>query len=470
MAMPHSRIAGTSIPAINKSGKIKFRRERYITMKATCSCLSVWLITMTAVIRAGAQVVSMPDVQSVLISDAGPGLEHWRVERSSNLTDWVAVDAMETLGGTGVVDMSWALLEPVAGYSYRVVSDSSVSNVLSLPATPYPYSSPNLPAHLLDPAVQASINTPLNNPVTDAGATLGRVLFYDKKLSANHSISCSSCHIQANGFSDPAVFSTGFDGGLTDRNSMGLSSARFYQRGRFFWDERAATLEIQTLQPVQHAVEMGMTLTGLVSRMQGYEYYPVLFTAAFGDPAITTNRIARALAQFVRSMDSYQSAFDAGVAVGFTNFTPLELQGQQLFNGLRGNCVACHAGPNFVGVRIDNNGLEFPFVDLGVGGDTGNTNDMGKFKMSSLRNIEKTAPYMHDGRFATLEQVVDHYSTGVVQNVNLGGPLQQPGAPGQPPVVRRPNFTAQERAALVAFMKTLTDPVFLADPKFSDPF
>jgi cytochrome c peroxidase len=105
-----------------------------------------------------------------------------------------------------------------------------------------------------------------------------------------------------------------------------------------------------------------------------------------------------------------------------------------------------------------------------VGGNTGNTNDLGKFKMSSLRNIEMTAPYMHDGRFATLEQVVDHYSTGVVLNVNLGAPLLQPGVPGQPPVVRRPNFTTQERAALVAFMKSLTDPVFLSDPKFSDPF
>jgi cytochrome c peroxidase len=308
-------------------------------MKQKYFLLAVSLITTSSTFQVHAQSVSMTDIQSVTVSDAGTGLAHWRVERSSNLVDWVTVDAMETLGGTGAVDMSWALQEPVPGYSYRVVSDSSVSNVLTLPATPYPYSSPNLPAHLLDPAVQATINTPTNNPITDAGATLGRVLFYDKKLSANHSISCSSCHVQENGFSDPAVFSVGFDGGLTDRNSMGLSSARFYQRGRFFWDERAATLEIQTLQPIQHAVEMGMTLTGLVSRMQGYEYYPVLFTAAFGDPAITTNRIARALAQFMRSMDSYQSKFDAGVAVGFTNFTPLELQGQQIFNGLRGNCA-----------------------------------------------------------------------------------------------------------------------------------
>lgn len=400
------------------------------------------------------------------LGDAGSGMEHWRLEASSNLTDWARVNDVTTLGGTGLVNEAAGGAQLV----YRVVADSSASNVLRLPSVPFAYSSMVLPPHLNDPGVTATDHTPPGNPVTDAGATLGRVLFYDKKLSQNHTISCSSCHQQGRGFSDSAVFSTGFLGGVTARNSMGLSNAKFYQRGAFFWDERAATLELQTLQPIQHAVEMGMTLTGLMVRLDEYVYYDELFTAAYGHTTITTNRIAEALSQFIRSMLSFQSKFDAGVPVAFTNFTALELQGQQIFNGPRGGCATCHGGPNFVGARIENNGLEFPLVDTGVGGITGQPADMGKFKMSSLRNVEMTAPYMHDGRFATLEDVVNHYSTGVVMNVNLGPTLTQPGPPGQPPVVRRPNFTPQERDGLVAFMKTLTDPVFLADPKYADPF
>ncbi len=404
------------------------------------------------------------------VNSSGEGQLYWRVEHSPDLINWTTYISMTTLSGTGSVDMAGAVLDPTPGGYYRVVADSSITNVLSLPVTPYNYANPPLPAHLLDPAVVATDNTPPGNPTTDAGATLGRVLFYDVKLSANHAISCASCHQQQQGFSDPAKFSSGFLGGLTDRNSMGLTSARYYQRGRFFWDERAATLEEQTLQPIPHAVEMGMTPTGLVARLSGYTYYQTLFSNAFGSTLVTTTRVARALSQFTRSIVSYQTKFDAGVPVGFTNFTPLEAQGQQIFTGPRGGCAACHGGPNFVGARNENNGLEFPYIDTGVGGVTGQAADMGKFKMSSLRNIELTAPYMHDGRFATLEQVVDHYSTGVVQNANLGPALMQPGPPGQPPVVRRPNFTAQERAALVAFMKTLTDPALVSDPKFADPF
>jgi cytochrome c peroxidase len=457
--------------------KINNRPSRYMTMNAsTVRDILLILLLIADQGLSRAQSVAVLDGQpengnlTISLTDTNSGQVYWRVERSSNLVDWVRWDTMETLDGVGGLDMSWALIDPAPGYSYRMVSDSSVSNVLSLPASPFNYSNIPLPAHLLDPAVAASDNTPPNNQITDAGATLGRVLFYDKKLSVNHTISCSSCHIQQNGFSDPDAFSAGFEGGLTGRNSMGLTSAKYYQRAHFFWDERAATLEIQTLQPIQHAVEMGMTLTGLISRIDNYTYYDQLFISAFGDSTITTQRIARALSQFVRSMVSYQTKFDAGVPVGFTNFTPLEVLGQQIFNGPRGNCATCHGGPNFVGVRIENNGLEFPYIDTGVGGITGLANEMGKFKMSSLRNIEFTAPYMHDGRFATLEEVVNHYSTGVVANVNLGPTLMQPGPPGQPPVVRRPNFTPQERDALVAFMKTLTDMALMTEPKFSDPF
>lgn len=407
---------------------------------------------------------------SLHVGYSGLDLLYWRVESSSNLVDWGRIGMLQTIGQTGALDMAWVLSSGPSSAIYRVVSDSSAANVLTLPAAPFNYSQIPLPPHLATPAVQATDNTPAFNPVTDAGATLGRVLFYDKKLSENYTIACASCHQQQHGFSDTSTFSTGFVGGLTTRNSMGLSSARYYARGHFFWDERAATLEDQTLQPVQNAIEMGMTLTGLVARLENYSYYDELFTAAFGSPDVTTGRIARALAQFVRSIVSYQTKFDAGVAVGFTNYTPIEALGQQIFNGPRGNCAACHGGPNFVGNRIENNGLEFPYVDAGVGGVTAQAGDMGKFKMSSLRNIELTAPYMHDGRFATLEEVVNHYSTGVVFNANLGPALAQPGPPGQPPVARRPNFTQQERDALVAFLNTLTDTAVVTDPKFSDPF
>ena len=245
---------------------------------------------------------------------------------------------------------------------------------------------------------------------------------------------------------------------------MGLTNSQFYGRGHFFWDERADSLEDQVLEPIQNAVEMGLTLEAMLERVAEYAYYEELFIDAFGDPVVTSERIARALAQFVRSIVSTQSRYDLGEANDFADFTPQELLGQQLFNG-RGRCVRCHAGPNFVGTRIENNGLEFPYVDEGVGAVTGRERDLGKFKMSSLRNIEKTAPYMHDGRFATLEAVIDHYDRGVVTNPNLGGPLSDSAG-----VARQLNLSQAEKEGLVAFLRTLTDETTLTDPKWSDPF
>jgi cytochrome c peroxidase len=297
------------------------------------------------------------------------------------------------------------------------------------------------------------------------------VLFYDKRLSTNQTVSCASCHRQQNGFSDPRQFSVGFAGGLTDRNSMGLSNARWYQRAHFFWDERANTLEEQVLQPIQNAVEMGMSLPALTNRLAAEPFYTNLFTATFGTPEITTERISKALAQFVRSIVSVRSKYDIGVTNNFANFTPQENLGRQIFLGQIGNatCAACHGTDNFVpGPNINNNGLEFPFTDLGLGGVTGNPQDNGKFKAPSLRNIALTGPYMHDGRFATLEQVVEFYNSGVVDNPNLSPPLRNP--PGQPPGPRRLNLTPEQKAALVAFMRTLTDPTLATDPKYSDPF
>ena len=216
-------------------------------------------------------------------------------------------------------------------------ADLAVLNtVLTMRANVFDYETA-LPNFFLDTDLQEEDNTPGNNPITNIGATLGRVLFYDVRLSVNNSVSCASCHVQANGFSDPNRLSIGFEGEFTGRNSMGLANARFYETGSFFWDERATTLEDQVLQPIQDAVEMGLTLDELESRLSQEDYYKVLFRLAFGDETITSERTALALAQFVRAMVSYQSKFDTGMAqindpnTNFPNFSASENRGKQLF-------------------------------------------------------------------------------------------------------------------------------------------
>lgn len=346
---------------------------------------------------------------------------------------------------------------------------------LNLPSTPYNYSAPPLPPFFQAPPITASDNTPAANPVSDWGATLGRVLFYDKSLSLNNTVACASCHKQEFSFSDNAVLSSGFNGQFTGRHSMALVNARFYQNGRFFWDQRANTLETQVLMPIQDSKEMGMTLPDVLGRVQSKIHYPTLFQKAFGDTVITTNRISRALAQFVRAMISYQSKFDAGLALvppgpnpggtPFPNFTAQENQGKQLFFSPVTACATCHGTETFTAPGDRNNGIENPSVDLGVGGFTGNPVQVGNFKSTSLKNIELTAPYMHDGRFTTLEQVVEHYNSGVKANPNLAPQLKNPDGS-----VKRLNLTVAEKAALVAFLKTLTDRSIITDVKFSTPF
>ena len=350
-----------------------------------------------------------------------------------------------------------------------------VAAVLNLPNTPYNYANPALPAYLASPPIAGQINNP-SNPVTDNGATLGRVLFYDKNLSANNTVSCASCHKQANGFSDPVARSNGFNGGFTGRHSMSLIDAAYYPNGRYFWDQRAATLEDQTLMPIQDAVEMGMTLPGLLTKLRGLAYYPVLFRKAFGDTAITTTRISSALSQFVRSIVSYQSKYDAGRSTlpaapapapntVFPNFTTQENRGKEIFLSGTGGCAACHGSETFTAPQEKNNGLDLATTDRGFGAVANNTNLDATFKVGSLRNIELTAPYMHDGRFATLEEVVEHYSTGVKNHPNLSPQLKLPN--GQPRLL---NLSAADKAALVAFLKTLTDNQVTTDVKYANPF
>ena len=351
-----------------------------------------------------------------------------------------------------------------------------VAAALNLPSSPFNYANPTLPGYLNAPNILGQINTPANNPITDNGATLGRVLFYDKNLSINNTIACASCHNQVNSFSDVAIKSTGFNGGLTGRNSMPLTDAKYYPNGRFFWDQRAATLEDQVVAPIQDLVEMGMTLPALETKLRNLAYYPPLFAKAFGDNTINSDRISKALAQFVRSIISFQSKYDAGRSTFpvvpapppnavFPNFTVAENRGKEIFLSPQNACAACHGSETFTAPQEKNNGLDMTTIDRGFGAVVNNTALDATFKVGSLRNVELTAPFMHDGRFATLEQVVEHYSAGVKNHPNLSPQLRLPN--GQPRLL---NLSVQDKAALVAFIKTLTDVTMTTDVKYSNPF
>ncbi len=335
---------------------------------------------------------------------------------------------------------------------------------LRLPDSAYEYANVPLPAHFQ--RARAVDNTPADNPITNDGATLGRVLFYDTSLSANGTTSCSSCHKQQHAFADPNRVSRGLDGRFTDRHAMNLTELRYYPRGRFFWDERGGNLEEAVLLPMRNPIELGQDPARLPQKLAVLPYYPELFRRAFGDPAITVPRIAKALAQFLRSLVSYRSRFDEGMAraqspeADFENFSRQENRGKALF--LR-NCASCHSALQeipFVQLFPANNGAELDplSADGGVADITLNSLDAGRFKSPTLRNVEVAGPYMHNGSLATLEDVVDHYSRTFNRHPNLDFRMESL------------NFTPSEKAALVAFLKTLTDRAFLADRRFSDPF
>jgi cytochrome c peroxidase len=377
-----------------------------------------------------------------------------------------------SLGRAGVLYLGWLALAgvgraapPATVTDTRIPIKPSTERTLRLPETPYGYADVELPAHFR--AARRLDNTPRDNPITDAGATLGRVLFYDTRLSANNTTACASCHHQSKAFADGQRFPKGFEGKLVDRNAMSLVNLRYYPRGRFFWDERAATLEEQVLLPIQSKVELGNDLTRLMEVLAKDNRYPELYRQAFGDKQITRERTAKALAQFLRSLVSYQSKFDDGLAKArsvrddFENFTAEENRGKALFVQ---RCATCHMrgqDANFFTNRPLNNGLDADFrsADGGVGDITLNGAQTGLFKSPSLRNVELTAPYMHDGRFATLEEVIEHYSRNVKPHPNVDGRVR-----------RGFNFSDRQKAALVAFLKTLTDQKFIEDPRFSDPF
>lgn len=324
-----------------------------------------------------------------------------------------------------------------------------------------------LPRHFKTPLISSLDNTPVDNQITDAGAELGRVLFYDARLSHNNGTACSSCHTQETGFTDPEQFSTGFEGGLTGRHSMGLTNARWYGGGRFFWDERAATLEEQVLGPIQDSVEMGSDLTELVAELNDTDFYPVLFNRAFGDSTVTSERMSQALAQFVRSMASYQSPFDAAVEAGTLNSPDfnaagvdnpaLASTGHAVFEQ---SCAGCHRTDAQVASDTHNIGL--PLIDADGDGaiDVDDGAGAQQFKVPSLRNIAVRGRFMHDGRFQSLEEVIEFYSSGITNNGSpLGVGLRAGGL----------NLSEGEKTALLAFLGTLTDTEFLMSELFSNP-
>jgi cytochrome c peroxidase len=329
-----------------------------------------------------------------------------------------------------------------------------------------------------------------NNPITDEKAILGRVLFYDKNLSIDNSISCASCHKQALAFSDTTLASLGVQGGVATRHSMRLINSRFATEAKFFWDERAATLEAQVTSPIQDHAEMGFSgqngrpnLAALLTKLGGIAYYQELFTLAFGSSAVTEPRMQQALAAFIRSIQSFDSKFDVGRATAandaapFQNFTAQENLGKQLFltppvfnpNSVRisggAGCQGCHAAPEFdIDPNTRNNGV---VRRIAAGGALDLTNT----RSPSLRDVVNSTggsngPFMHNGVFATLQNVMGHYNTlPIVQGNNSLDARLMPGGIGQ-----NLNLTPAETAALVAFVRTLSGRDVYTNEKWSDPF
>jgi cytochrome c peroxidase len=314
--------------------------------------------------------------------------------------------------------------------------------------------------------------------ITNEGAALGRVLFYDKKLSLNNTIACASCHHQDKAFSDGQAISGGFEGRKTTRNSMAILNP--ITQNNLFWDSRSQSIQDLSLKPIQNHIEMGMeNIDFLVKKLEEVEYYAPLFKSAFGNNEITGEKISTAISQFLGSMTTANSKFDAVVrsnsSINGQKFSDLENLGKDIFFSSKAKCSSCHAGANFSapdgqfdtyggGSSNGNNprGTANIGLDL-VEKDKGKEN--GQFKIPSLRNITLTAPYMHDGRFKSLDQVLDHYTDGIKGNANLDPKFRDKN--GNLEAIK---LNELEKKAVIAFLGTLTDESFIKDPKYSDPF
>jgi cytochrome c peroxidase len=308
-----------------------------------------------------------------------------------------------------------------------------------------------------------AMNIPADNPLTVEGVALGRRLFYDKILSGNNMQSCSSCHNQALSFTDNGTqFSTGITGAIGNRNAQPLINLGYNLH--YFWDGRGTTLEQQILEPVSNPIEMHLSWTEAAAKLNANSTYVDEFKNAFGISTIDSSYVVKAIAQFVRTMISYNSRLDKRLR-NEISLTSSELNGYVIYVTERGDCFHCHnidAGRLMTDNLFHNNGLDSVFTDLGRGAITGNSFDNGKFLTPTLRNIALTAPYMHDGRFQTLEEVVEHYNSGGKASATVD-PLMKHVGTGL-------NLSTQEKADLVAFLKTMTDSSFINDARFKSPF
>ena len=308
------------------------------------------------------------------------------------------------------------------------------------------------------------------NPVTKEGVDLGRHLFYDPILSYDSTLSCAGCHRQEVAFSDaPNLFSKGSNGSPVKRNSLPLFNLAWYPS--LFWDGKAVSIEDQVFHPVRRKDEMNLKWKVAENRIAQSDFYKEKFKAAFGDQTIDSNLIAKAIAQFERTLISHNSKYDM-VLKGKAYFTEDEYQGFVLMNDqTKGDCLHCHttdADPLGTTLKFSNNGLDsikdpYKYVDKGLGEVTGKVTDFGKFKIPSLRNVAITPPYMHDGRFYTLREVLDFYSTGVNVSVNIDSKMGFAHGGGT-------HLSSEEKKQIIAFLKTLTDSVFITNPAFSNPF
>lgn len=326
------------------------------------------------------------------------------------------------------------------------------------------------PAPITVPPGYPQPNIPSDNPQTVEGIDLGRHLFYDKRLSGDNSQACASCHLQEYNFADFRRFSEGIDGVFGDRNAMAIVDLAW--QDFFFWDGREGSLEAQAIQPVINPIEMHTTWPEVIAKLAQDSLYQVKFKMAFGDNSITKENAAKAISQFERSMVSGNSKFDNGLAmvgdvlIPFPNFSQEENLGKDLFFTEDGDCFHCHANPTFGAfgeLQFSNNGLD-SVLQVGSGREaiTNDTNDRAKFKIPTLRNIEYSFPYMHDGRFSNLQQVIEFYNTGGFVTPTTDPNMKKAG-------IGR-NWTPQQKAALLAFLQTLSDESFLLNPDYSDPF
>ena len=311
---------------------------------------------------------------------------------------------------------------------------------------------------------------PGDNPLTVQGVKLGRMLFYETRLSGDNSLACASCHKQENAFTDTNRFSTGIDGLDGHRQAMSAVNMLWNTNG-YFWDGRAQKLRDQSIIPIQDVLEMNETMENVVEKLEQDTLYTHQFFRAFGSEDISSYRIGLALEQFMNSIVSYRSKYDLFLD-GEATFTEEEELGMELFfeeynpyfpETSGADCGHCHGGKNFSSQEYMNNGLDSIYNDDGRYDVTGLESDRGAMKVTTLRNIELTPPYMHDGRFNTLEEVIDHYNEGLRNNASLNPALAMTMGTGL-------MLNETDKDALIAFLKTLTDTSLIQDSRYASPF